>query len=106
MTLEQTIESIVRTVVREELDARLPSSAPARPELLTYRQAAELVGVGVSTVKSWVRDGRLPVYGVASSRRVKPTEVVAVFKRVGSPAAEKPEDVRSILSTLPLRRSS
>lgn len=105
MSFEETLEAVVRRVVREELGAHPAGSTVARPELLTYHQAAELVGVGVSTVKTWVRDGRLPVYGVASSRRVKPSEVLAVFKRVGAPAEEKPEDVRGILATLPLRRA-
>lgn len=29
------------------------------PELLTKKQAAELLGIGVSTLDSWVRQGKL-----------------------------------------------
>ena len=32
---------------------------------LTYEQAAEAVGVGVTTLKTWTRDGSLPVSWVS-----------------------------------------
>ena len=79
-------ESIVRRVVREEV--ALFAAPASRPELLTYEQAAEMVGVGVSTIKEWVRSGVLPVHAPpanasgSSSRRVRPADVVAVFRRV------------------------
>lgn len=91
MSFEALLEAVVRKVVREELDAR--PAATARPELLTYEQAAELVGVGVSTVKEWVKSGTLPVYAppatgaAASSRRVRPADVVALFRRVDAKVA-------------------
>lgn len=106
MSFEETIEAVLRKVVREELEAQGPASS-ARRELLTYAEAAELVGVGESTVKGWVKSGELPVYGHNSIRRVKPAEVVAVLKRLDAKKAaeEDPENVTSILATLPGRRA-
>lgn len=113
MTIEETFEAVVRKVVREELEARA-AAAPGRPELITYEQAAELVGVAVSTVKEWVKEGVLPVLGPratagASSRRVRPADVVAVFRRVDGGAASTAPEVKQhaarILATLPLRRA-
>lgn len=105
MTFEETLAEVLRRVVREELAAR--TATPATRELLTYAEAAELVGVGESTIKAWVKSGDLPVYGHNSIRRVKPAEVVAVLKRLDEKKAadEDPENVESILAKLPSRRA-
>jgi hypothetical protein len=80
---EQALRGLIREEVRAALaEVRDSMSSTSRPELVTYAQAADLVGVGVSTIKQWVKASVLPVYGAASSRRVRPADVVAVFKRV------------------------
>ncbi|WP_074749316.1 helix-turn-helix domain-containing protein [Halomonas caseinilytica] len=56
--------------------------------LLTYHEAAEVLGVTHWTVRAWVRQGRLVARGSGKGRRV----TVGSIRRMGGLDAEAPED--------------
>ncbi len=64
VSIEDTIRQVIQEefrALREELGARRP--APAGPELLTLAQAAANTGLGVSTIRKWLDEGKLNRYG-------------------------------------------
>jgi excisionase family DNA binding protein len=52
-----------------------PCTGPKVPRLLTYAEAAELLGIAPRTVRTWVSDGKLKKYksGDGQSASVKVT---------------------------------
>ena len=73
----------LRAVIRHELQAHAPS--PASPtatadELLSIRQAAELLGVTVQTVHEWKRRGLLKYHKLDSRSYLKRTDVLAALQ--------------------------
>ena len=73
----------VRAVVRHEL-----SNAPAAPvgtttshadELLSIREAAEMLGVTVQTIHAWKRLGLLKYHKLGSRTYIKKTDVSAAL---------------------------
>jgi excisionase family DNA binding protein len=70
----------VRAVVRHELQHTPPAPTGASPtvdELLSIREAAELLGVTVQTVHEWKRIGRLRYHKMGSRSYLKRAEVLA-----------------------------
>lgn len=97
MTLDLLFKSILRDVVREVVRDEMQPSAPrvADAEFLSYKQAAELVGVSTKTIKTWVYSGRLTSYGdTPRIKRVKSEDVRACMLRVRrrAPDTESVED--------------
>lgn len=65
MTLEETIRAVVREEIRaalRELRQPAPPATSAEP-YLTIAQAAALACVGGTTVRDWLRAGKLNRYG-------------------------------------------
>ena len=78
----QLIED-VRAVVRHELQHHAPpaavgTAAPA-DELLSVREAAELLGVTVQTCHDWKRRGMLPYHKLGSRSYLKRADVLAAL---------------------------
>ena len=73
----------VRAVVRHELQqaAPQPSTAPAIEDLLSIREAAQLLGVTVQTVHDWKRRSILAYYKMGSRSYLKRGEVLAALQR-------------------------
>jgi len=55
---------------RENLNLSTPTSSDDDAEWLTIAEAAATAGVSPSTLKRWVRDGRIPSQVTADGRRV------------------------------------
>ncbi|HID85803.1 MAG TPA: DNA-binding protein [Anaerolineae bacterium] len=55
-----------------------------RKELLSVREAADFLGLSVSTIRRYIRDGRLPAYRVAGERllRIKRSDLEALLDPV------------------------
>ena len=71
----------VRAVVRHELH-HAPAAPPAGPpadELLSIREAAELLGVTVQTVHEWKRRGLLKYHKLGSRTYLKRADVLAAL---------------------------
>ena len=73
----------VRAVIRYELNNAPvafagPPTAPT-DELLSIREAAEMLGVTVQTVHEWKRVGRLCFYKLASRSYLKRADVLAAL---------------------------
>jgi excisionase family DNA binding protein len=72
---------------------------PPDAEYITYRQAAHLLQVSVSTVKAWVRAGRLRRYGEDHTIRVRRAEVIAFFEHMaGVPEQTAEQRAAAILA--------
>jgi excisionase family DNA binding protein len=108
MTLEfelrAMLRDVVREVVREEIGAR-PTELQA--ELLTFDEAAQKVSVSKSTIKRWVRTGRLTARGEGRIKRVRIEDLRACLEGTKAAApSSKPDTqarVTSILASLPRR---
>ena len=82
----------IRAVIRHELQ----STAPAAPatgtlpadELLSIREAAEMLGVTVQTVHEWKRRGLLKYHKLGSRSYLKRADVLAALQ--GHQRSEKP----------------
>jgi len=48
----------------------------ANDQLLSRQATAELLGINLSTLWAWTRDGKLNVYGIANRRYYKRIEVI------------------------------
>jgi excisionase family DNA binding protein len=74
----------LRAVIRHELQNHTPA-APAGPptapadELLSIREAAELLGVTVQTVHEWKRRGLLKYHKLGNRSYLKRAEVLAAL---------------------------
>ncbi|WP_197076819.1 helix-turn-helix domain-containing protein [Hymenobacter terrenus] len=74
----------LRAVIRHELQAHAPaapvaSTAPA-DELLSIREAAELLGVTVQTIHSWKQKGMLRYHKLGSRSYLKRVDVLAALQ--------------------------
>lgn len=96
MSLEETIEAIVRRVIREEMAAR---ERVAWEGCVSIRDAAAKVGVSVSTIEKWGRAG-LRISKRGHVRRVDVAELRAFMERqpVDSRAASADEIAERVLS--------
>jgi len=74
VSLEKTIEDIVRRVVREELAAERPQALP--PALLSVKAYAERTGVAPATIRRLIKDELLPGVKVGSAWRIAADAVV------------------------------
>lgn len=73
----------VRAVVRHELQHHAPPAAPATAppdELLSIREAADLLGVTVQTVHEWKRRGLLKYHKLGSRSYLKRADVLAALQ--------------------------
>lgn len=83
---EARLARLIRAALREELDARAASSAAHPTELrplLSIGEVATRLGVSVSKVREYVREGRLrsiQLGGKNSAHRFDPLDVDAVLE--------------------------
>lgn len=82
MTIEETIRDAVRQAVRESLPEALREALPElrqKPagagEYLTVKQAGELAGVHVNTIRSWLKAGAFPRHWAGRELRVRRDEL-------------------------------
>lgn len=57
------------------MNRHTPNMADAFPPLLTYRQAAQVLGVTDRTLRTLVREGRLPAVRFGRSVRIDPADL-------------------------------
>lgn len=105
VNIRAIVAEAVRDVVREELAAARRETRSA--EYLTFREAAAELAVSASTIKRWVRLGRLKTFGAGRLRRVRSADVRALLAEPAAaptPEAEAPAArATAILATLPRR---
>ena len=74
----------LRAVIRHELQALAPAApvgnTPPTDELLSIREAAELLGVTVQTVHEWKRRGLLKYHKLGSRSYLKRADVLAALQ--------------------------
>lgn len=90
MSFEETIENIVRRVVREELMSSARSSNA--DDLLTYDEAAAFAKVSKTTINDWRKNGLLPVQRQGRVVRVLRGDVVNAMKTTVAPPHDSPDD--------------
>lgn len=83
--LRSLIRDEVRAVVREEL-AKLELGRPVAQEFLSPETAATLTETSASTIRSWLREGRLRTYHAGRLVRVRRDELEALLSSAGSSA--------------------
>ena len=74
----------LRAVIRHELQSYTPAApvgnTPPADELLSIREAAELLGVTVQTVHEWKRRGLLKYHKLGSRSYLKRADVLAALQ--------------------------
>ena len=74
----------LRAVIRHELQSLAPAAPvgnmPPTDELLSIREAAELLGVTVQTVHEWKRRGLLKYHKISSRSYIKRADVLAALQ--------------------------
>lgn len=90
MTIEGQIRDVVKEVVRDELRSALRESvtALAKPEhdmsdYLRIADAAKLVGVHETTIRTWIRKGELRGHRAGRHYRVRRSELDAFMGGLG-----------------------
>lgn len=73
-SFEAALQTLVRTIVRQELAALDPPDPVVR-EYLSTRDAAALAAVSQGTVRRWIREGRLQACGAGREIRVQREEL-------------------------------
>lgn len=104
MSFEDTLRAIVREVIREELAAAGGArTVEPEPDLVKLSEVRRWVQISKTTLKTWIKAGVLPKYGVGRIVRVKLADVRAVMQRkaVPPPRNEASSDVQRILRSLP-----
>ena len=102
-TFEDTLRSIVREVVREELrDARPAALRNAEGDggYLSISAAAKFAAVAPGTLRRWIRSGRLPTRRAGRVYRIGRTELVDFLAR-GGRSADVATRARAILTSAP-----
>lgn len=110
MSFEETIAAIVRQVVREELDARLPRAPPPpAAELLTVAEVARRCGgVTPATVRGWIAGGQLVAKKAGHRHLVAPAQLERFLEEqrrptlapVGARVSEVDDQAGRLLSML------
>ncbi|MBU6119493.1 helix-turn-helix domain-containing protein [Hymenobacter siberiensis] len=80
-----------RALIRHERSAAPVATAAGTPpadELLSIREAAEMLGVTIQTVHEWKRRGLLKYHKLGSRTYIKKTDVLAALQ--GHQRSEKP----------------
>jgi len=109
MNISDEIRAIVREEIRAALaDLRGPLAAAPEPDLIALGEVRHWVQVSKTTLKTWIKAGRLPKYGQGRMLRVKLAEVRAVLES-RTTATRPPKagrtstsaDVQRILASVP-----
>lgn len=105
MSFEETLRTIVREEVRAALrDHGASATSEPAPELVALGDVKRWVQVSKSTLKEWIRTGKLTRYGEGRIVRVRLDDVRAVLRgrAAATPAASNAgADVQRILASLP-----
>ena len=76
-----TIENLLIDIKHKTLDFnKIGNEFSDLPELLSRRQAAEIIGVSLGTLDAWSREGRITKHRNGSVVRFKKSELLATFK--------------------------
>ena len=75
-----------RAMLRSELGSLIPAPATAHPaladELLSVREAAEMLGVTVQTIHSWKQKGMLRYHKLGSRSYLKKADVMKALQGI------------------------
>lgn len=80
MTLESDLRELVRGVVREEL-ARL---RPSPEEYLSPAVAARIARVAASTIRRWIRQGRITGHKAGRAVRIRRADLESFLRSGGN----------------------
>lgn len=104
MSFEETLETVLRRVVREELRAAGGTLAAAEPEpdLVKLGEVKRWVQVSRTWLKERIKAGELEAFGRGRLLRVRLVDVRALLKRRASPSEAIAPSVRAgqILASL------
>lgn len=81
------LRALIAEVVREEIAKALAAAKPSNDEYLSAAAAAKVAGVHPATIRSWVRDGRLPEHRAGNRVRVSRADLEELL-RAGPRRAE------------------
>ena len=68
--MAEPLEDLLRNIVRTEVEAVVASRPPRKA--WTVHEVAVSVGVSDSTVRGWIRDGKLRAFHDGSITRIRP----------------------------------
>ncbi len=87
MSFDSELESLLRRVVREEVDRAIQANKPAHPEFVSIQDAATIAKVHHSTIRAWIRDGSLQAKKVGRIWRIQSERLRTRMNEVTSVSA-------------------
>lgn len=72
----------ITKAVRTELDARTPTAVPPAEVLLTRKEAAQLLGITLPTLRQYTRRGHVTGYRIGTRVRYRRNEVLNDLRRI------------------------
>jgi excisionase family DNA binding protein len=91
-TFVDTLRTLVREVIREELNLVRPVPVNSTAHLST-RGAAQRAGVAMGTIRRWIREGKLPERRAGRHLRVRSADVDALLAGEPNGLDASPEDL-------------
>ena len=85
--MTDSLESILRKIIREELRAELDARAQPAPTQITAAAYAQLHGISLTTVRAAIRDGRLPAERFGRAVRVPAAAKIGKPVRAATPSS-------------------
>ena len=74
------LKAMIKDAVKDAVDSLTPRAAPDEVEYITRSQTAKILGIALSTLDLWVKDGRVIKYRINSTVRFKKAEVLDAYK--------------------------
>jgi excisionase family DNA binding protein len=98
MTIEETITVAVDRAVGDALRRELRAALAERPSsgndgFMTVAAAAKYAGVHPSTIRAWIKDGRLPRHLAGRHLRIRRDEIDRLLSEDPGVDARTPEEI-------------
>ncbi|MCB0471750.1 MAG: helix-turn-helix domain-containing protein [Ignavibacteriae bacterium] len=79
-SLKEVITAVVEDCVTKALSES--RGAAIQSDLITRREAAELLGISLPTLGKWTKEGLVPAHRISSRVRYKRSEVIESLKAI------------------------
>jgi len=74
------LKKLISETVQEQIEHI--QQPPPKTELLTRKEAAEILGVSLPTLHYWTKDGKVPAYRIGNRVRYKRNEVLNSLRKI------------------------
>ncbi|MFC2099093.1 helix-turn-helix domain-containing protein [Bacteroidota bacterium] len=82
--LQSVSVSELKELISETIQEQIGQIQKPQPktELLTRKEAAEILGISLPTLHYWTKDGKVPAYRIGNRVRYKRNEVLSSLQKI------------------------